>query len=349
MTALPLHPDDFDLGWLAETLGQPMGSLIGFTHKPIGTGQMADSYRLTLDWHNAAPDAPATIIAKCPSHSPESRAIAAALGSYALETNWYLRGAPTSQVACPPCTFAAQGESGEHFLLLLGDLAPARQGDQLAGASAAQITLAVDQAVALHAGNWGKGDDPSLAWLHRDSKPLVRQMLPAMHAGFADRYATRLSADVLALCAGLVERIEAYLAVTPSAPTIVHGDLRIDNILFAADDSAAHVVDWQTLGSGSGPYDLAYLIGTSTADPAERRAHDSALFARYCDGLTAQGIAIDADTLWREYRLGALSGVLMAIFASMSVERTARGDEMFAVMAERPALQALDLGSLALL
>ena len=41
--------------------------------------------------------------------------------------------------------------------------------------------------------------------------------------------------------------------------------------------------------------------------------------------------------------------VLMAIFASMNVERTERGDEMFAVMAERPAWQALDLDSLSLL
>jgi hypothetical protein len=39
----------------------------------------------------------------------------------------------------------------------------------------------------------------------------------------------------------------------------------------------------------------------------------------------------------------------MAVFASMSVERTERGDEMFAVMAERPARQAIDLDSLALL
>ena len=40
---------------------------------------------------------------------------------------------------------------------------------------------------------------------------------------------------------------------------------------------------------------------------------------------------------------------MMAIFASMNVERTERGDEMFAVMAERPARQALALGSLEML
>ena len=57
----------------------------------------------------------------------------------------------------------------------------------------------------------------------------------------------------------------------------------------------------------------------------------------------------DGEGVWRDYRLYAFSGVLMAIFASMNVERTERGDEMFAVMAERPAWQAIDLDSLSLL
>jgi hypothetical protein len=39
----------------------------------------------------------------------------------------------------------------------------------------------------------------------------------------------------------------------------------------------------------------------------------------------------------------------MAIIAAMNVVRTKRGDEMFAVMAERPARQALTLDSLSLL
>jgi hypothetical protein len=53
--------------------------------------------------------------------------------------------------------------------------------------------------------------------------------------------------------------------------------------------------------------------------------------------------------VWREYRFYAFSGFLMAILASMNVERTPRGDEMFAVMAERPAWQVLALDSLSLL
>ena len=65
--------------------------------------------------------------------------------------------------------------------------------------------------------------------------------------------------------------------------------------------------------------------------------------------MAAFGVAAERDELWREYRLYAFSGFLMAILASMNVERTQRGDEMFAVMAERPAWQVLALDSLSLL
>ena len=38
----------------------------------------------------------------------------------------------------------------------------------------------------------------------------------------------------------------------------------------APDGERCWLVDWQTLGRGSGATDLAYLVGTSIADPFER-------------------------------------------------------------------------------
>ena len=78
-------------------------------------------------------------------------------------------------------------------------------------------------------------------------------------------------------------------------------------------------------------------------------AMDDALFGHWIGQLGLAGISAAPEALWDDYRVGALSGYFMAVFASMSVERTERGDEMFAVMAERPARQALALGSLGLL
>jgi len=147
----------------------------------------------------------------------------------------------------------------------------------------------------------------------------------------------------------LIARLDAYLDHRPAASTIVHGDFRIDNLLFHPAGGEVAVVDWQTVGIGPGAGDIAYLIGTSIADPAVRETEERRLVELYVALLAEAGIAADADRCWRDYRRCAFSGFIMAVFASMNVARTARGDEMFAVMAERPARQILALDSLALL
>jgi hypothetical protein len=342
--------------WLAAALGRPAGALRGFTASAVGTGQMCDSFRLALNWADAG-GAPASVVAKCPSIDPASRDIALRLGNYLLEVNWYRALADRVPVPRPHCHFAdiiedgdgREGVAGVDFLLLLEDMAPARQGDQLAGADGAMLDAAIDAAAALHAALWNSPALDAIGWLHKDNRSLVRALFPGMFAAFRERYAGRLDADCLELGAGIVARLDAYLDRVPHARTLTHGDLRIDNVLFDPADHGCWVVDWQTVGIGSGASDLAYLIGTSVADPAARATADQRGFVRWIAALQARGVSTDAAALWDDYRVGALSGYFMAVFASMSVERTGRGDEMFAVMAERPARQAMALGSLGVL
>ena len=355
--ANPIYADvgQFPLDWLASLFGQAPGALRGYATKPVGTGQMCDSFRLTLDWAEGVAGLaggesggtlPATIIAKCPSHDPASRDVAQRLGGYLLEVNWYRTLARDVAVATPACYYAAIADNDVDFTLLLADLAPARQGDQLAGASLPALSVAIEQAAALHAPLWNSPRLDTMDWLQRDTKPIIRALFPGMFDAFRERYTGRLDEECLTLGAGIVDKLDAYLGRVPHARTITHGDMRVDNILFAPDNAACWLVDWQTVAIGSGASDLAYLVGTSLADPAARAAIDRSSFDQWIAALTARGVAPDATALWDDYRVGALSGYFMAVFASMSVERTERGDEMFALMAERPARQAIALASL---
>jgi aminoglycoside phosphotransferase (APT) family kinase protein len=122
--------------------------------------------------------------------------------------------------------------------------------------------------------------------------------------------------------------------------------MRLDNILFHADGQIAALVDWQTCSLGNPANDVAYLIGTSFADPAERREQEETLVETY---LSNRSNSPAFDQFWTEYRRHAFSGFIMAINASLHVEQTERGDRMFAAMAERPAQMAIDLYSLDLL
>jgi len=66
--------------------------------------------------------------------------------------------------------------------------------------------------------------------------------------------------------------------------------------------------------------------------------------ARYHDGLVGYGVAgYPLEQCWDEYRRSSYASLVMAIFASILVGRTDRGDAMFMAMANRSAQMATDL------
>jgi hypothetical protein len=355
--AIPDTADALSPRWLTEALGTA-GLLEGtrvtaVTVVPLGTGQMCDSARLRLTYDRPSPG-PTTLVAKLPAADPTSRATALQLRCYEIEVRFYQELAAGLPVRVPQVVYASIDVPTASFLLLLEDLAPARPGDQLAGCSVDQAALAVDELVKVHAPWW---DDPSLAtieWLHRDpdaSKAFFLELLPVLWDGFRERYLDRLQPDVHEAGDALFRGLDRYLLAPTKPWTVVHGDYRLDNLLFGGADGGVPiaVLDWQTCGHGPALSDVAYFIGAGLAAP-ERRTHEADLVRRYHEGLGAAGVTgYSWERCWTAYRHGAFAGLVMAIAASMLVERTARGDEMFLAMAHRHALHALDLDAPALL
>ena len=144
----------------------------------------------------------------------------------------------------------------------------------------------------------------------------------------------------------MFEAIAAWSAAN-GGYCVVHADYRLDNMLFGSppDSPALTVVDWQTAAIGIGPSDIAYFCGAGML-PADREVHERSLVARYAAAMRAAGIDLSDEAVWHGYVLGSAGGYLMALLASQIVERTDRGDEMFAVMAERHATQVRHVGLL---
>jgi hypothetical protein len=67
------------------------------------------------------------------------------------------------------------------------------------------------------------------------------------------------------------------------------------------------------------------------------REYHTVLVERY--GVTGYSL----EQCWDEYRRSSYASLLMAVFASMMVGRTERGDAMFMAMANRSAQMAADL------
>jgi hypothetical protein len=315
---------------------------------PVGTGQVSDSFRLSLDYDR--PTAlPSTLVAKVPAADPASRNAARTFRTYELEASFYEQLAPGLPVALATCYFASYDPEPDEYVVLLEDLAPACPGDQLAGITSDQAACAIDELAALHAAGWDSQKLAGLPWLNRSSPAgtaLMTGAVTGLYPAFRERYAQQLEPETLPLIESFLPKTAAYLESRDGPRTLVHGDFRADNLLFGQDRPA--VLDWQTCSFGTGLSDLSYFLASSLQVP-DRQRHELNLVRRYHAGLAARGVPLSWDDCWNEYRRYAFGGIVMDIIAAMVVQQTERGDEMFAAMADRHARHAIDLDSLALL
>lgn len=329
---------------LAAALASRLGSarLVAADAEATGTGQMSDSLRVRLrtDPPGALPE---TLVVKRSSSSEVSRAASRIARTYEVEAAFYRDLRDRLDVRAPECWHVSYDAEADDVFLVLEDLAPCRQGDQITGCTPDEAALVVDELARLHGPLWGSPELESLGWLNRSSPPLrlgTKARLEASWPGFVERYGDRLGEECRTLGAGFVADSGDYFTRPHDARTVVHGDFRLDNLLFLGSGGVA-VVDFQTAVLAEGPLDLAYFLGAGLA-PEARRPRESALIERYASGLAAYGIALDPDWLGLAVRRYAWAGFVMAVCASMLVGRTDRGDEMFVTMANRHCAHAAD-------
>ena len=325
------------------------GRVAAATCDPVGTGQMARSFRFRLEWTGDPGNAPRSVVAKLPSDDPTSRATGAMHGAYRKEVRFYQEIARTVGIRTPRCWYAEIDDGGEHFALLLEDVVPAVQGDQLAGCSVEQAALALDELAKLHAPHWG---DPALERLDFLADPpterarVIHAIYEAVWPGFRQRYEGRLEPRLMALAERFGPRCGDWVLGTRSLSTVTHGDYRLDNMLFGITGGAAPplaVVDWQTTSRGLGTADASYFLGAGLR-VENRRRHERDLLRAYHERLGSLGVTgYSFEECWQDYRYTAFAGVVMAVIAPMLVEQTPRGDDMFMAMASRHAEHALDL------
>ena len=122
------------------------------------------------------------MIAKLPSPDPTSRATGIGLRNYEREVCFYLEIAPTVDIRVARCYHAEWDAGTGDFVLLMEDLAPAEQGNQISGCDSDQARIAVLELAKLHGPRWGDPALDDIEWLSRrtaaDSQQLA--MLWAM-------------------------------------------------------------------------------------------------------------------------------------------------------------------------
>ncbi|MDT5045363.1 MAG: hypothetical protein QOI39_3791 [Mycobacterium sp.] len=346
---IPRHPTDVTSDWLSAVLTADVKE-VDIT--PIGTGQTGATYRVSATY---ATDGalPPTFAIKLPAQDDSVRE-RVALG-YLSEVEFYTDVADRVRIPVPGCFYSDITDAGTDFVLVLADLAPAVQGDQIAGCTPQEAQLAVEALAGLHGPSWC-----DRAWLDLPTIVMPKPGDEAAAKGLGDvskmaaditidKLGERMSAEDRETLTAAMGSVTPWLLAEPERFALMHGDYRLDNMLFDPDRTRVTVVDWQTMGVGLPARDLAYFTATSLASEVRSEIEDD-LVRRYHEALLGYPVAdYDADTCWRDYRLGVIQAPLITGLGFAFAASTERGDEMILTMLHRGCRAIRDLGTLDLI
>jgi hypothetical protein len=346
---IPRQPADVTPAWLGSVLGANVRDV----HvTPIGTGQTGATYRVSVTY--ATEDGlPGSFAIKLPAQDDTVRE-RVALG-YLSEVEFYAAVADRVRIPVPGCFYSDITDDGADFALLLADMAPAVQGDQIEGCTAQEARLAVEALAGLHGPSWC-----DRAWLDLPTIVMPKPGDEAAAKGLGDvskmaaditidKLGQHMSAEDRETLTAAMGSVTPWLLAEPKRFALMHGDYRLDNMLFDPDRTRVTVVDWQTMGVGLPARDLAYFTATSLA-PEVRSEVEQDLVGRYHEALLGYGVTdYDADTCWRDYRLGVVQAPLLTGLGFAFAASTERGDEMILTMLHRGCRAIRELGTLDLI
>jgi aminoglycoside/choline kinase family phosphotransferase len=347
---IPRHPADVTSEWLSAVLTAEVKEV---DVSPIGTGQTGATYRVSATYATDQPELPATFAIKLPAQDDAVRE-RVALG-YRSEVEYYARVADKMRIPVPRCFHHDITEDGGDFVLLLADMAPAVQGDQIAGCTAQEALLAVDALAGLHGPSWCQAEWIELTCISMpkpgdDAAAKGLGDISQMAAGILiDKLGASMSTEDQETLTAAMSLVTPWLMAEPQRYALMHGDYRLDNMLFDPDRTSVTVVDWQTVGVGLPARDLAYFTATSL-DPVFRADIEKQLVGRYHQALLGYGVTdYDLDTCWRDYRLGVVQAPLLTGLGFAFASSTERGDEMILTMMSRGCQAIRELGTLDLI
>jgi Ecdysteroid kinase-like family len=217
----------------------------------------------------------------------------------------------------------------DSFVLVMEDLAPAADGDQIVGLSLERTRLALDEVAALHARWWNR---PGLTALEAAIQPFGQGPWIGTGSRHAaawpafDRFlAGRASPELRRVTERMALAVEPMMVDMAKPPrTLSHGDFRADNMMFAPGDGGESLVtvDWQAVMQARGAFDVGYLMSMSVTTEL-RRTHETALLRRYHGRLLAGGVEGYAyDEFFHDYRRGLLIGFAYVVQSCASADLT---------------------------
>ena len=238
--SIPRSPSDVTPQWLQAVLQAEVASV---DVTPIGTGQTGATYRLSVSYAAEQPDLPSTFAIKLSSQDDAVRE-RVALG-YRSEHAFYTGVADVVRVPIPKHYHCEISSDGGDFVLLLADMAPAVQGDQIGGCTQAEAALGVRALAGLHGPTWCDpkwADFPGLAMsMPNDDAAKGLGDIAVMATQITlERLGARMSAEDRDTATEAMSMVTPWLLADRDRFSLMHGDYRLDNMLFDPDRTTRH-------------------------------------------------------------------------------------------------------------
>ena len=364
MPTFPTQPDQLTAEWFtamfrdAGVLGADR-SVTSFESASVGEGLslLGVVHRTELTYSEgdgaAGPD---TVVIKFATLVEANRAIAMNTNMYQREIDFFRSIAPRVEMPLAACYFAdIVKETGDN-IVVLEDLKAYRAGDQLTGIDLGEAKAIIDAYVPLNAAFWGKTDDPLLDDCMRIDSSYVEPFLPGVYGTWErcrELFADSFAPDVLAALPRYIDSMrDLHRLMGERTQTLVHGDIRLDNVMFGqtAEQAPIVLIDWQAIMVSNPMQDLGYMLSQSM-DTELRRAHEDELIAYYRDRIT--GLGVEGYTLEQaraDYDVAVLWIMCYPVIIGGVCDPTNdRGRELAAQVIQRSTQTVSDRGLLSLL
>lgn len=324
--SVPRTPKDISPQWLgaalAETcdLGASQVTSIDIEEIGIGRGNVGLVLRLKPVYDGTPTDAPASLVAKLPKFVERARDHDRMMINvlYSNEIRWYSELSGHCPVRVPQSYWGGMDLANGRFCLLLEDLGDLGTRDQLHSCGAADAFLAVTQLARIHAAWWGDEALEQRAWM-LSADQLGAAAMRAWDLGwdrFRQFFDDELTPEVVEFGGRLGgQMLSLSQRAAESGSTLVHGDYRLENLLFGDPEGEDDlcVLDWQGVSRGSGLRDLAYFVGQSLTVDLRREIEDD-LLRLYHDTLGRNGVSdYGYQQCYDDYRMGLLAALWIPV------------------------------------
>ncbi len=296
---LPDRIEDLTPEMVTELLGGSGvlgdGKVVAVRADDIGTGVgvFGAIARLHLTTDGAPSTAPKTVVAKLPTSAEANRSVGMALRLYEREARFFSDVAPQTALPLPRC-FSNESDVGDgRFVLLLEDLGHLEPGDQLAGLGEKRAAAILETMAAFHAHWWESPQLGTLDWMPKQDDPVFLAAVPGIvSAGVA--VLPPLEGELPPGSIELARRVDTGFVdlihrCAAGPHTMIHGDLRLDNLFFAQGTDDVTLIDWQLSLRNRSVYDLVWLVATSMEPELQNESIDR-LITGYHVALARNGV-----------------------------------------------------------